>query len=122
MKNKEHILQECLSSIILMQLLTESLEILPPEIRRQKIKLQIKSLISLMEPVIKQHYDHIYAQDGEIATILISEYEQLAKEISTVDLAGKVFLSQALAAYKLEPDKMEATAHRILKKNIRERD
>lgn len=98
-----------------MQLLVETLENLPPEISRQRIKQQSKALIKLIEPVINVYYDKMFKVDEQITQSICFELENLVKQLSSGGLERKVFISQALEAHRIDKNRAEEEIHKIIK-------
>lgn len=119
MNNKEDLLEKSLSFILLLQLLVENLESLPPEIRRQKLKQQSKALIKTAEPIINTWYNKMFNSDEGMTQNICWELDKLVKQISNLDLMGKVDLSQLIEATAIDRDTMLGTAHRVIKKKMK---
>lgn len=120
MQNKEYVLDKAMSVIVLLQLLVEDLENLPPEIARQRVKQQSKALIKTAEPIINTWYNKMFNSDEEMTQNICWELDKLVKQISNLDLMGKVDLSQLIEATAIDRDTMLGTAHRVIKKKMKQ--
>lgn len=107
--------ETALELIILSQLTIEAIEDLPKEINRQRIKSHSSQLVKLLEPIAEKYYNKIFFDDEEVTQNICYEYLQMVKVISTLNLPSKVSLSQILQAWQLNSEKIENTAHDIIK-------
>ena len=120
MNEKQENLLTLLETIILMQMLVENLELLQgTHYNRQKLKQQIKILIKEVSPLIERDYNIVFSNGQDETQEIIKEYEKLISFISLQQLPSKVALSQILEAWNHDPKTIEATVHRIIKKNNR---
>lgn len=112
--NKEETLQKTLEFILLLQLSVEAAEQLPSEVNRQRIKQQSKALIKTIDPVIQVWYDRMFKVDEQVTQSICFELESLAKQISSGGLEQKVFISQALEAFRKDKKSAEKEIHKII--------
>jgi len=100
------------------QILLESLESLQgTEFNKQSLKSALKVLIRQLEPLAEKNYNKAFGLDESALVNITFEYSQLSKTLSTLNIPDKVGLSQMISAFQLDPDSMQATTHRILKKH-----
>lgn len=114
MEEKENILEAALENVILMQILTQELELLPPTLNRRRIKNLSNQLIKEMSPVIETHFIKMFFIDEVVTQTITGEYEELARLLTKRGIQNKVFISQALQAHELNPSKSENAIHDIL--------
>lgn len=112
--NKEETLQKTLEFILLLQLSVEAAEQLPSEVNRQRIKQQSKALIKTIDPVIQVWYDRMFKVDEQLTQSICFELESLVKQISSGGLEQKVFISQALEAFRKDKKSAEKEIHKII--------
>lgn len=118
MNEKEKDLITLLESIILMQMLVENLEELQLTHYNQKdIKAGIKTILKKISPLAERDYAIVFKNGEHDTQSIIMEYEKLISFISLQKLPQKVALSQIVEAWNYEPKTIEATCHRIIKKN-----
>lgn len=112
--NKEETLQKTLEFILLLQLSVEAAEQLPSEVNRQRIKQQSKALIKTIDPIIQIWYDKMFKVDEQVTQSICFELESLVKQISSGGLEQKVFISQALEAFRKDKKSAEKEIHKII--------
>lgn len=107
-----------LETVILLQMTLESLEVLQgTHYNKMRLKQQISGLVKEITPLAERDYNKVF-NNGEADTIqILNEYDKLVKFISLQKLPSKVALSQIVEAWNFEPKTIEATVHRIIKKN-----
>lgn len=109
---------QLLDVIVQSQILLESLEALQgTEFNKQSLKSALKVLVKQLEPLAEKNYNKAFGLDENTLVNVTYEYSQLSKIISTLNIPDKVGLSQMLSAHQLDPQAMQATTHRILKKH-----
>lgn len=115
--SKEENLLTLLESVILMQMMLENLEQLQgTHYNRMLIKSKIKALLKEVTPLAERDYNIVF-NNGEMDTqSIIMEYEKLVSFISLQKLTSKVALSQMVEAFNFDPNTIQATCHRVIKK------
>ena len=123
-KNNEKDLLDLLDIIILKMMLIEKIEgfQLENHYNKMQIKHVLKKALQTITPTAERDYAIVF-NNGERETLqIISEYENLVAQIRDFNVPQKVILTQMIQAFNLDKDTIEATTHRILKKNARTTD
>jgi hypothetical protein len=118
LNRREEELLKVLETVLLMQLLTESIEALPKETVRFKIRHHCNSLVDLMSPIIEKHFDNMFFTDEKTTSSIAYEIDKLIRILARNGLDQRVFLSQAVEAYELDKNRAEKEIHKILTEGI----
>lgn len=113
-EEKDIILEAALSTTILMQILCNELEILPPSLSRKKVKKLSNELIRELSPIIETYFNRMFFTDEEITQTITGEYEELVKLIAKKGIQSKVFMKQALHAHSIDYEKAESVIQDII--------
>lgn len=116
---KEDDLLDLLDIIIQLMMLVEKIETfqIKNHYNKQIIKLKAKQLLDVIIPYAERDYPIVFGNGEKETQGIILEYESLISLIRDSKLPQKVILSQLIQAYNLDKDVIEATVHRVLKKN-----
>lgn len=119
MTPKEKNLLDLLDIIILNMMLVEKLEDfqLTSFYNKGSIKNKIKALMRDLEPIANRDYTTVFNNGEEETQQIISEYERMVAQIRDKTVPEKVILTQMIEAFNLDKKTIEATCHRVLKKN-----
>lgn len=115
MKDKELIAYE---HLIICQIQIELLEQLPPNLNKQNIKRLSNQLIKELSPIVEKHYDKLYSEDEEQSRQIGYELDKFCKQLTTIDIFEKVYISQALEAYRMDKDKSRKAIHEVIMESI----
>jgi len=114
MRDKDKILEAALSTTIIMQILCQELELLPPTLSRKKVKKLSNELIRELSPIIETYFDRMFFTDEEITQTITGEYEDLIKLLAGKGIQSKVFIKQALQAHSIDYQKAESVIQDII--------
>lgn len=119
-KQKEDNLMDLLDIVILLMMLVEKVETFQIEnhYNKHQVKQASKKLLQVITPIAERDYAIVF-QNGEKETQqIISEYENFVSQIRDFNVPQKVILTQMIQAFNFDKSVIEATVHRILKKNL----
>lgn len=83
---------------------------------KQRRKVLIKQLIKELEPEAERDFNKMFKLDEETLLSVQQNYEYAVKSFAIRNVPDKVIMSQLLAAYDKDPQGVESSVHRILKK------
>jgi len=117
--NKEKDLLDLLDIIILLMMLVEKIEgfQLENHYNKQLLKQSAKKLLQIITPLAERDYKIVFENGEKETQQIISEYENFIAQIRDFNVPQKVILTQMIEAFNIEKDTIEATVHRVLKKN-----
>lgn len=104
---------QVLEMIITGQLLLERLEVIDQNLNRRKIKKSTKELLKELEPIAEQ-YNKIYLADEEVSREIVWELDKGIKLYASGTLEERVFISQALEAFRKDKKSAEKEIHKII--------
>ena len=114
LSKKEQQLFRATELILQLQLLIESIEDLPKDINRLKLKSLSNQLIKVAEPLVEKHYDQFYKVDEPLTASITAEYENLIKLLAQGGLDKRIYIGQCLEAHNLFPTLAEKQIQQII--------
>lgn len=116
---KEEDLLQLLDIILQMMLLTETVEDFKIKnlYNRQLIKNVLNKALAVIVPIVDKDYTLVFKAGEKDSLKIISSYEKLIHFIRDFNVPQKEKLTEMIEAYNLDKDVMNATMHRIIKKN-----
>lgn len=118
---QEKDLLQLLDIILQMMLLTETVEDFKIKniYNRQLIKNVLNKSLDVIVPIVEKDYPLVFKVGEDDSLKIISSYEKLINFIRDFNIPQKEKLTEMIEAYNCDKEVMDATIHRILKKNNR---
>lgn len=121
-KHKEKDLLDLLEIIILKMMLTEKIENFQIEnhYNKQMIKQVIKKSLDVIVPTAERDYKIIFDAGEQDVHGAMREYEKLVGFIRDFNVPQKEKLTEMIECYNYDKKVMDATMHRLIKKQLKE--
>jgi len=103
---------------VLIQLALESIDLLPKDVNRQRVKKAANDFIRAAEPIVDKQYLKMFETDEEVTQNLSAEISVLVKQIATYSFPKKIEMTQMWEAYSLEKENLIEYCHKIIKKHL----
>lgn len=115
----EQDLLQLLDIILQMMLLTETVEDFKIKniYNRKVIKNVLNKALAVIVPIVERDYTLVFKAGQEDSQKIIGKYEKLINFIRDFNVPQKEKLTEMIEAYNYDKSVMDATIHRIIKKN-----
>lgn len=118
LEKKKKDLLELLDMVILMIMLVEKIENFRGDSNYNKtqIKVIVKKVLEMITPIAERDFAIIFKSDQTATNGIIREYENFIAQLRDLNVPQKIILSHIIHAFTIDQSAVEATVHRILKK------